>query len=65
MSEEIVLGTVEKKKRIASYRLYWNHPRLISQLSEQQRKKVKEKFFKLVEKGRKQNAERISMYTCK
>jgi hypothetical protein len=50
----------EKKKRIASYRLYWNHPRLISKLSGEQRKRVEEKFFKLVEKGRKQNAKRIS-----
>ena len=48
----------EKKKRIASYRLYWNHPRLISKLSGEQRKRVEEKFFKLVEKGRKQNTER-------
>ena len=46
----------EKKKRIASYRLYWNNPRLISELSWEQRMKVEEKFFKSVEKSRKQNA---------
>ena len=50
----------EKKKRISSYRFYWNNPRLISELSREQRQRVEEKFFKLVERSRKQNAKRIS-----
>lgn len=45
----------EKKKRIASYRLYWNNPRLISELSEEQRNRITEKFFESVERNRKKN----------
>ena len=43
-----------------NYRFYWSHPSLISQLPEEQRKKVFEKFFELVEKGRKENNKRLN-----
>ena len=46
----------EKKKRIANYRLYWNNPKLLSELSEEQRNRIKEKFFESLERNRKQNA---------
>ena len=42
------------------YRFYWKHPHLISQLPEEQRKKVLEKFFELVEKSKKENDKRMS-----
>jgi len=46
------------KKKALNYRLYWNQPRLISQLPEEQRRKVVEKFFELVEKSKEENAKR-------
>ena len=42
----------EKRKRIASYRLYWKNPSLISKLSSEQRNGVEAKFFESVEKSR-------------
>lgn len=42
------------------YRLYWNHPRLIAQLPADQKKKVLESFFQLVEKSKKENERRNS-----
>ena len=42
------------------YRFYWNHPELISQLSEEKRKKVLEKFCELVEKSKGENDKRMN-----
>ena len=42
------------------YRYYWNHPELLMQLPWEQRKRVLEKFFELVEKGKEQNEKRMS-----
>jgi len=46
------------KKKALNYRLYWNQPGLISRLPEEQRRKVVEKFFELVEKSKEENAKR-------
>jgi len=48
------------KKKVMNYRLYWNQPRLISQLPEEQKRKIVEKFFELVEKSKDENAKRMS-----
>ena len=45
---------VEKYKKIPNYRRYWKQPSLIGvdqKLSKEQRKKIAEKFFQLVEKA--------------
>lgn len=41
-------------------RKYWRAPRLASQLSKEQRKKVTEKFLELVEKNKEEHAKRMS-----
>jgi len=48
------------KKAVTNPRVYWKQPKLASQLSEEQRKEVTEKFLELVKRGKKQNAERMS-----
>lgn len=49
-----------KQDEDGNYRFYWNHPRLISQLPDDQRKKVLEKFCELVEKNKEENERRNS-----
>jgi len=34
------------------FRFYWNNPRLVAQLPEEQRKKISEKFFELLKKSK-------------
>jgi len=42
-------------------RVYWQQPKLASQLSKEQRKEITEKFLELVERSKKRNAERMSI----
>jgi len=54
---------LEKYKRIPSYRRYWNQPNLIDtdkKLSKEQRRKVLEKFFELVDESKEENEKRNS-----
>jgi len=50
-----------ENEEAVDYRLFWNNPWLISLLPKEQRKKVSEKFFELVEKGKDGNSRRMSM----
>ena len=51
---------MESDEDIDDLRLYWNQPELVSQLSEEQRRKVVKRFFELVEKSKEENARRMS-----
>jgi len=54
---------LERYKRIPSYRRYWNQPNLIrtdKKLSKEQRRKVLEKFFELVDESKEENEKRNS-----
>jgi len=45
---------LEKYKKIPSYRRYWKQPSLVGndqKLSKEQRRKIAERFFQLVEKA--------------
>ncbi len=42
------------------FRKYWRHPSLASKLSDEQRRKLAEKFLELVEKNREKYAGQIS-----
>lgn len=50
----------ENGKVMNDFRKYWRAPRLTSELSEEQRKKVTEKFLDLVEKSKEEDAKRMS-----
>jgi len=51
---------MKNNKDIDDPRLYWNRPELVSQLTEEQRRKVVKRFFELIEKSKEENAKRMS-----
>ena len=51
---------MKRMEKPIDYRYYWNHPNLISQLPEEQRKKVLRRFFELVEESKGENQKRMS-----
>ena len=51
---------MKNNKDIDDLRLYWNRPELVSQLTEEQRRKVVKRFFELIEKSKEENAKRMS-----
>lgn len=54
-----VRRTKANNKTVTNPRVYWKQPKLASQLSEEQRKEVTEKFLELVKSSKKRNAERM------